>query len=141
MSRLAPFRIAQPPRAEGDPAPLPYLHDEADQRSGAFALALEVRLSSAAMRARGLPPLVLSRGSATAMYWTMAQIVTHHASNGCNLQPGDLIGTGTLSGADQSAFGSLLEISEGGKKPITLPTGETRTFLQDGDELRLAPTI
>jgi fumarylacetoacetase len=135
---LAPFRVAQPPRAGGDPAPLPYLFDEADQRNGAFALELEVRLSSAAMREAGLPPFVLSRGSATTMYWTMAQIVTHHASNGCNLQPGDLIGTGTLSGPDESGFGSLLEISQGGKKPITLPGGETRTFLQDGDEVTLA---
>jgi len=137
---LAPFRIAQPPRAEGDPAPLPYLFDEADQRSGAFALELEVRLSSAAMRDQGLPPFVLSRGSATTMYWTMAQIVAHHASNGCNLQPGDLIGTGTLSGPDESGFGSLLEISQGGKKPLTLPAGETRTFLLDGDEVTLSAT-
>jgi fumarylacetoacetase len=137
---LAPFRIAQPPRAEGDPAPLPYLYDEADQRSGAFALELEVRLSSAKMREQGLPPLVLGRGSATAMYWTMAQIVAHHASNGCNLQPGDLIGTGTLSGPDEGSLGSLLELSRGGKQPIALPTGETRTFLEDGDEVTLSAT-
>ena len=71
------------------------------------------------------------------MYWTMAQIVTHHAANGCNLQPGDLIGTGTLSGAEPGAFGSLLEISQGGKMPIALPTGEARTFLEDGDEVTL----
>jgi fumarylacetoacetase len=81
--------------------------------------------------------LLLSRGSATAMYWTMAQIVTHHASNGCNLQPGDLIGTGTISGAEDGAFGSLLEISRGGSHPVSLPTGETRTFLEDGDEVTL----
>ena len=137
---LAPFRVAQPPRAEGDPAPLPYLFDEADQRNGAFALELEVRLSTTAMRDQGVAPFVLSRGSATTMYWTMAQIVTHHASNGCNLQPGDLIGTGTLSGPDESGFGSLLEISQGGKKAITLPTGETRTFLHDGDEVTLSAT-
>jgi fumarylacetoacetase len=111
--------------------------DEADQQSGAFALELEVRLTSAAMRAQGMPPVLLSRGSATAMYWTMAQIVTHHASNGCNLQPGDLIGTGTISGAEEGAYGSLLEISRGGSQPVTLPTGETRTFLEDGDEVTL----
>jgi fumarylacetoacetase len=134
---LAPFRVPQPPREEGDPAPLPYLLDEADQQSGAFALELEVRLTSAAMRAQGMPPVLLSRGSATAMYWTMAQIVTHHASNGCNLQPGDLIGTGTISGAEEGAYGSLLEISRGGSQPVTLPTGETRTFLEDGDEVTL----
>jgi fumarylacetoacetase len=133
---LAPFRVAQPPRASGDPEPLPYLRDPAGD--GAFALDLEVRIATAAMRAQGLAPFALSRGAATDMYWTMAQIVTHHASNGCNLQPGDLIGTGTISAADESGYGSLLEISHGGKQPITLPTGETRTFLEDGDEVMLA---
>ena len=134
---LAPFRIAQPARAAGDPAPLPYLFDEADQRDGALALELEVQISTAMMRGRGIAPFTLSRGSATDMYWTMAQIVTHHASNGCNLQPGDLIGTGTISGSDKAAFGSLLEISRGGADPISLPSGETRTFLEDGDEVTL----
>ncbi len=134
---LAPFRMAQPPRPAGDPAPLPYLSDPDDQQHGAFALELEVRLASAAMREQGIAPVVLSRGAASAMYWTMAQIVTHHASNGCNLQPGDLIGTGTLSGAEAGSLGSLLEISRGGKTPVTLPTGETRTFLADGDEVSL----
>jgi len=134
---LAPFRTAQPPRAAGDPAPLPYLFDPADQRNGAYALELEVEISTAAMRKQGMKPFTLSRGSATTMYWTMAQIVTHHASNGCNLQPGDLIGTGTLSGAEPGAFGSLLEISKGGKEPASLPSGETRTFLEDGDAVTL----
>ena len=135
---LAPFRVAQPPRPHGDPSPLPYLSDAADQAEGAFALELEVRIATSAMRAQGMAPFVLSRGSATNMYWTMAQIVAHHTSNGCNLQPGDLIGTGTISAADESGFGSLLEISRGGKQPVTLPTGETRTFLEDGDEVTLA---
>jgi len=135
---LAPFRTAQPPRVESDPTPLPYLLDATDQMSGAYRLELEVRLSSAAMRERGMAPHLLSRGSATAMYWTMVQIVTHHASNGCNLQPGDLIGTGTISGADEGSFGSLLEISRGGKEPAVLPTGETRLFLEDGDEVTLS---
>jgi len=135
---LAPFRTAQPPRVESDPTPLPYLLDETDQMSGAYGLELEVRLSSATMRERGMAPHLLSRGSATAMYWTMMQIVTHHASNGCNLQPGDLIGTGTISGADEGSFGSLLEISRGGKEPAVLPTGETRLFLEDGDEVTLS---
>ena len=90
------------------------------------------------MRGQGLPPHVLSRGSAdTAMYWSAAQIVAHHTSNGCNLQPGDLIGTGTLSTADETGLGSLLEISRGGQQPITLPSGETRSFLEDGDEVIL----
>ena len=137
---LAPFRVAQPARAESDPAPLPYLFDEADQRYGAFALELEVQLSTAAMREQGLAPITLSRGLATEMYWTMAQIVTHHASNGCDLQPGDLIGTGTISGPEKAAFGSLLELSRGGADPISLPNGETRTFLEDGDEVTLRAT-
>jgi fumarylacetoacetase len=134
---LAPFRTAQPPRPDDDPAPLPYLFDPGDQQNGAFALDLEVRITSAAMRERGIAPHVLSRGSATNMYWTMAQIVTHHASNGCNLQAGDLIGTGTISAPDPEGFGSLLEISQGGKAAITLPSGERRTFLEDGDEVSL----
>ena len=132
--------VAQPARAESDPAPLPYLFDEADQRYGAFALELEVQLSTAAMREQGLAPITLSRGLATEMYWTMAQIVTHHASNGCNLQPGDLIGTGTISGPEKAAFGSLLELSRGGADPIPLPNGETRTFLEDRDEVTLRAT-
>ncbi|HWI86254.1 MAG TPA: fumarylacetoacetase [Sphingomonas sp.] len=135
---LAPFRVAQPARPASDPAPLPYLSDATDQASGAFALALEVRIATAAMRAQGMTPFVLSRGPATNMYWTMAQIVAHHASNGCNLQPGDLIGTGTISAAGEEGFGSLLEISRGGKQAVTLPTGETRTFLDDGDEVMLS---
>jgi fumarylacetoacetase len=134
---LAPFRTAQPARAEGDPAPLPYLFDAADQQAGALGLDLEVALSTAAMRAAGAAPVTLSRGPATNMYWTVAQIVAHHASNGCNLQPGDLIGTGTISTADPGGFGSLLEISEGGRAPVTLPNGETRSFLEDGDEVTL----
>jgi fumarylacetoacetase len=88
------------------------------------------------MRDRGVAPHLLSRGTAAeAMYWTVEQIVAHHSSNGCNLQPGDLIGTGTLSTASPDGYGSLLEISQGGKAPVTLPTGETRSFLEDGDEL------
>ena len=135
---LLPFRRAMPPRPTGDPAPLPYLADPADQASGALGIALEVTLSTEAMRAANLPPHRLSRGeAATAMYWSAAQIVAHHSSNGCNLQSGDLIGTGTLSVAGQGGLGSLLEISNGGKTPIFLPGGENRCFLDDGDELTL----
>jgi fumarylacetoacetase len=90
------------------------------------------------MRAAGAAPRILSRGSAdSAMYWSAAQIVTHHSSNGCNLRPGDLIGTGTLSTDGDEGLGSLLEISRGGKQPLELPGGETRTFLEDGDEVTL----
>ena len=134
---LAPYRIPQPPRPHGDPRPLPYLWDEADQAGGAFALELEVHLTSAAMRAAGTAPHRLSRGPASNLYWTVAQMVTHHASNGCDLRPGDLLGTGTISGPQPGSFGSLLEITAGGVSPVTLPSGETRSFLEDGDELTL----
>jgi len=135
MDALAPYRVAQPPRPEGDPAPLPYLMDNADQKAGALDVTMEVHLRTAKMHAAGDTPYRLSHGSMTAMYWTIAQLVTHHSSNGCNLSPGDLLGTGTLSGADESSRGSLLELSGGGKQPIVLPNGESRTFLEDGDEI------
>jgi fumarylacetoacetase len=135
MDALAPYRTAQPARPEGDPAPLPYLLDAADQRHGALGLTMEVLIRTARMRAAGEAPHRLSQGPMTAMYWTIAQLLTHHASNGCNLAPGDLLGTGTLSGPTDSEKGSLLELSAGGKHPIALPNGETRTFLEDGDEI------
>jgi fumarylacetoacetase len=134
---LAPFRAAQPKRPEGDPQPLPYLLDDADQQAGALDLELEVLLFTADMRSQGLAPHRLSLGSTLSMYWTPAQMLTHHASNGCNLNPGDLMGTGTLSAPTQDGYGSLLEITQGGGQPITLPTGESRRFLEDGDEIIL----
>lgn len=138
VDALAPFRVAMAGRPAGDPAPLPYLDDRADRAHGGLAIQLEVTLTTEKMRAAGMPPHVLSRGSAdAAMYWSAAQIVAHHSANGCNLQPGDLIGTGTLSTADDSGLGSLMEISRGGKQPLTLQSGETRSFLEDGDELTL----
>ena len=136
---LAPFRMEMPRRPDGDPEPLPYLLDRDDQSAGGLGISLEARLSTAKMREAGLEPHVLSRGdAAAAMYWSASQIVAHHSSNGCNLQSGDLIGTGTLSVAEDTGLGSLLEISRGGKEPIELPTGETRSFLEDGDELSLS---
>ncbi len=135
MEALAPFRTAQPARVAADPVPLPYLLDAADQQHGAFAITLEVFISTAQMRKEGRPPFCLSSGPATSMYWTINQIVAHHASNGCNLMPGDLMGTGTISAPDRSGYGSLMEISEGGRRPVALPGGETRTFLEDGDEV------
>ncbi len=132
---MAPFRAAMPERPPGDPKPLPYLDDP---DGAALGIELEVSLSTRAMRDAELPPHRLSRGSAAAaMYWSAAQIVAHHASNGCNLQPGDLIGTGTLSTDQDDGLGSLIEISRGGSAPITLPNGETRSFLEDGDEVIL----
>jgi fumarylacetoacetase len=135
---LAPFRIGQPPRPDGDPAPLPYLFDAGDQAHGALAIQLDVTIASERMRAEGHPPFRLSQGPASNMYWTIAQMVAHHSANGCGLAPGDLFGTGTISGPDRGAFGSLLELSRGGAEPLTLPTGETRTFLEDGDMLALS---
>ncbi|MDO7840780.1 fumarylacetoacetase [Sphingomonas immobilis] len=134
---LAPYRIAQPRRAPGDPDPLPYLLDSEDQARGALAIDLEVSLTTAHMRASGLDPHRLSTGSASNMYWTIAQMVTHHSSNGCDLQPGDLLGTGTISAPDPGGYGSLMELSRGGAMPIALPGDETRTFLEDGDEIIL----
>ena len=132
---LAPFRKPMAARPEGDPKPLPYLDDP---NGGALGIELEATLSTQAMRDAGLAPHRLSRGSAAAaMYWSDAQIVAHHASNGCNLQPGDLIGTGTLSTDRDEGLGSLIEISRGGSAPIALPGGETRSFLEDGDEIGL----
>jgi fumarylacetoacetase len=132
---LAPFRVAQPARPEGDPAPLPYLLDGEDQAHGAYAIEMEVHLLTARMREAGRPPERLSKGPMTAMYWTAAQLVAHHTVNGCNLQPGDLLGTGTLSGESRETFGSLLELSQGGKSPLALANGETRSFIEDGDEV------
>ncbi|HEX7853119.1 MAG TPA: fumarylacetoacetase [Sphingobium sp.] len=137
---LAPFRIGQPPRPEGDPHPLPHLWDEADQAHGALALTLEVWLTTARMREDGLSPQRLSTGPATNMYWTVGQMVAHHASNGCNLNPGDLLGTGTISAPTPDGYGSLMELSSGGKAPLALPGGETRTFLEDGDEVIFTAT-
>lgn len=135
---LAPFRSPMPPRPEGDPEPLPYLSDAEDRQSGALSIELQVTLTTERMRASGAEPFVLSRGRTdAAMYWSAAQIVAHHSSNGCNLQPGDLIGTGTLSTDSDQGLGSLLEISRGGKQPVQLPNGETRSFLEDGDEICL----
>jgi fumarylacetoacetase len=134
---LAPFRAPQAPRPEGDPRPLPYLWDDADQAQGALDIQLEVLIVTPAMRAAGLPPHRLSRSNARDAYWTVAQMVAHHASGGCDLRAGDLCGTGTLSGAAPDAMASLLEFTQGGRNPITLPNGETRRFLEDGDEILL----
>jgi fumarylacetoacetase len=135
LDALAPFRAPAFARAEGDPAPLPYLHDERDARAGGVDITLEVLLQSLRMRREGVAPMRVSRGSFTAMYWTVAQLVTHHASNGANLQPGDLLASGTVSGAEKESRGCLLERTWRGTEPLTLPTGETRRFLEDGDEV------
>ena len=132
---LAPFHTAQPPRPPGDPAPLPYLFDEHDQHQGALDLELEVLLLTPAMRAKGLAPHRLAVSNTRYLYWTLAQLIAHHTSGGCNLNPGDLFGSGTISGPTPDSLGSLLEATEGGRKPLNLPSGETRGFLEDGDEV------
>ncbi len=134
---LAPFRVAQPPRPEGDPAPLPYLLDEADQREGALDLELEVLLLTPGLKEKGLAPHRVASSGARHMYWTAAQMVAHHSSNGCNLQPGDLLGTGTISAPGDEGCGSLLETTQGGRRPVALASGEERRFLEDGDEVIL----
>ena len=134
---LAPFRTAQPARPQGDPQPLPYLLDKRDQDGGGFDIELEVLLLTEKMREQNLPAHRLTLSNTRYMYWTVAQMVAHHSVNGCQLQAGDLFGSGTLSGPENGQFGSLLEITEGGKKPIELASGEVRKFLEDGDEIIL----
>jgi len=138
MEALAPFR-APFARPAADPQPLPYLDDAANRAQGHLDIQLEVLLQTPAMRAAGLAPVAISRSNAAqAAYWTPAQLIAHHTVNGCNLQPGDLLGSGTLSGAEPGQAGSLLELTLGGREPITLPNGEQRVFLQDGDTLALS---
>ncbi|MXO93831.1 fumarylacetoacetase [Erythrobacter arachoides] len=133
LDALAPFRVAQPARPEGDPAPMDYLAH--DVSAAAFGITMEVYISTSRMREAGDEPHRLSSGPMSAMYWTAAQLVAHHSVGGCNMQAGDLLGTGTLTSGEAGGEGSLIELSQGGKAPITLPNGETRTFLEDGDEV------
>jgi len=137
MEALAPFCSAVSTRPAADPRPLPYLFSEEDQQHGALNIELEILIASEKMRGQGIAPHSLSRVNFNTMYWTPAQMVTHHASNGCNLEPGDLLASGTVSGSTPDSLGSLLEITQGGREPFTLPSGETRTFLEDGDEVIL----
>jgi fumarylacetoacetase len=137
MEALEPFRCAFAHPA-ADPQPLPYLDSEQNRAAGGYAIELEVWLQTEGMRAAGAAPTRLMRSNfGESAYWTLAQMLVHHASNGCNLQPGDLLGTGTQSGARPEEGGSLLELSLGGKQALTLPNGETRSFLQDGDTVIL----
>jgi fumarylacetoacetase len=134
---LAPFRQAQTPRLADDPAPLAYLLAKQDQSHGALSVALEVWLRTARMRELDWPAERITQADAADLYWTPAQLVAHHTSNGCNLRPGDLFGTGTISSPGAGGTGSLLEHTRGGSHPLTLACGETRTFLDDGDEITL----
>jgi fumarylacetoacetase len=135
LDALEPFRAPAYQRPPGDPRPLPYLASADDEARGGFDLTLEVWLRTRTMRDVGAEPVRLTRGRFADMYWTLAQMVAHHTSNGCNLEPGDLIASGTVSGATKDSRGSMLELSWRGAEPIELPGGETRKFLQDGDEV------
>ena len=135
LEALAPFRAPLAPRPADDPAPLPYLDHADDRAAGAMDIVLEVSLSSSPMREKGIAPLRLTRSRVADLYWTPAQLLTHHASGGCNLKPGDLLASGTVSGPTPDSLGCLLELTRGGKSAIRLPTGEERTFLADGDEV------
>jgi fumarylacetoacetase len=132
---LAPFRIAAFARPQGDPAPLPYLDAAADRAQGGLAVTLEAYMASDKMRGAGIAPLRITQTSFANIYWTVAQMVAHHASNGCNLVIGDLIGSGTVSGPEKTSLGSLLELTARGREPIALPSGEQRAFIEDGDEI------
>lgn len=145
MEALAPFRCVEFQRPEGDPQPLDYLTSDENSKLGGVDLTLEVYLQSSQMQAEGMDPIRLTQSSLTDLYWTPAQMVTHHSSNGCNLQPGDLLGSGTVSGKARDARGCLLELTWDGdlntplpgsqRTPLELPTGEQRRFLADGDTI------
>ncbi len=135
LEALEPFRVPAATRPEGDPAPLPYLDSERNRKEGAFSIQLEVHLQSQAMREQNLAPLRVSRSDFRSLYWTFPQMIAHHASNGCNLRPGDLLGSGTVSGPEPENRGCLLERTWRGKEPLELPSGEARAFLEAGDEV------
>jgi fumarylacetoacetase len=135
MEALAPFRTLALVRPAGDPSPLPYLLSPDDAQYGGIDLTLEVHLSSRQMREQNMKPVMLSRGNFKEMYWTIGQMIAHHTCNGCNLRPGDLLGSGTVSGPTKNSLGSLLELTWRGSDPFKLPSGEERKFLENGDEV------
>jgi fumarylacetoacetase len=134
MGALAPFRAPAAVRPSGDPEPLPYL---AQSASGGLDVRIEVLLRTSGMREQNADPVPLSRSTLAGLYWTPAQLVAHHTSNGCNLRPGDLLGSGTISGPTRDEQGCLLELTRRGADPVQLPNGESRRFLEDGDEVIL----
>lgn len=136
MEALAPFRSPWT-RDAGDPQPLAYLDSPEARSHGAVDMALEVLLETATMRTNGDGPVSLSHSNFTDSYWTLGQMIAHHTMNGCNLSSGDLLGSGTLSGDHRGSEGALIEITRGGTEPVSLPNGETRTFLEDGDRVIL----
>jgi fumarylacetoacetase len=137
MEALEPFRVPATPRPKDDPAPLPYLDQAGQSARAALNATFEMFLLTPAMRERGMEPFRLSRSNSRDLYWTPGQLLAHHASNGCNLRPGDLLGSGTISGPEKGNEGCLLELTRGGKETLDLPNGEVRRFLVDGDEVIL----
>jgi fumarylacetoacetase len=135
MEALAPFRVPAFERDADDPQPLEYLANEENKKHGGLDIKLEVYIQTEKMRNENIEPFLLSRSNLKDLYWTIGQMLTHHASNGCNLQTGDLMATGTVSGKEDSERGCLLEITKRGAEPVELPSGETRKFLEDGDEI------
>lgn len=135
MEALAPFRAPLAPRADGDPSPLPYLEAASDRARGGFAITVEVWLRTARMRAADEAAVRITTSSALDLYWTMAQMLAHHTSSGCNMRSGDLLGSGTISGPSRNSGGCLLELTRRGAEPLTLLNGEVRRFLEDGDEV------
>jgi fumarylacetoacetase len=134
LEALAPYRCAWT-RAGGDPQPLPYLDSATLRETGAFDLQLEVLIQTSAMREAGQAPQRLSMSNFRDSYWSVSQLVAHHTVNGCNLRPGDFLGSGTQSGPRPDEAGSLLELSGGGKQAVVLPNGEKRLFIEDGDTI------
>ena len=135
MEALAPFRVPAFERDADDPKPLDYLANEQNEKLGGLDIKLEVYIQTEKMRSENIEPFLLSRSNLKDLYWTIGQMLTHHASNGCNLQTGDLMATGTVSGKEDSERGCLLEMTKRGAEPVELPSGETRKFLEDGDEI------
>lgn len=136
LEALAPYRLPFT-RPEGDPEPLPYLDSPNNRACGALDIQLHIELQTARMREQGQAATCISSSNYRHAYWTVAQMVAHHTVNGCNLQPGDLFGTGTLSGPAPEQAAALIELTGGGKTPLQLPNGEQRTFLEDGDRIIL----
>ena len=136
LEALAPYRLPFTRDAD-EPQPLPYLDSEHNRAAGAFDIQLKVTLTTPAMREAELPAHTICQTSYRHAYWTLAQLITHHTVNGCNLQAGDLLGSGTLSGPESHQLAAMLEITQGGKIPLTLPNGEQRVFLEDGDQVTL----
>ena len=135
LEALAPYRTSVFKRSEGDPPPLPYLHTNSHEASGGLDINIEVSVLTEKMRKNGDVPQTIGTPNFKGMYWSIFQMLTHHSSNGCNLNPGDLYGTGTISGTTPDTYGSILEACNGGKEPISFPGDERRTFLEDGDEV------